>query len=262
MWGTSNSWETCRSYAQAKSLYEATKPLRGNPNFRPLDRRSKHAKQSIRKVNEMYELVCYNTPVVTYYPDGSILLKSGGYHSQTTAAAIAASSPWSCWCKSGNGLIVQLSTEYNEAKRYCIGKELLVRPDGTPVDPQPAKVWKKRTLKDKAREVRAYFKEVAKRIDVYQTAFEGGTNPHKTALHLAAFKVRGLYVPMSEEEIDKLAWSHVPNDIDWSAPRPNGIAQRFIVDAGKKSIDAFWREVYAVFNVLETYSTELPLGKV
>jgi hypothetical protein len=258
MWGTSSIWTTIGSYEQAKSVYESTKPLRNNPNFRPLDRRSKDAKQSIRKENNNYIVVCYNTPVVTYKPDGSVVLRTGGYTSQTTAAAISASSPWPAWRKS-NGLVVQLSASYSEANRYVIPREgLEVRADGTPVNPVVAKVQKKRVLRDKAKQARQVFAEVAKRIAVYQTAFAGGARPLDYATSVGQmYRFHALAdLALTEEQIDRLAWYYVPNSHDYEYRTYK------IRDGGKKSVDNLWRDVYDVFGVVEAYYVELPLGRV
>ena len=259
MWGTSNSWYRIRSYAQAKQAYEETKPLRGNPNFRPLDRRSRDAKQSIRKENNDYIVVCYGTDIVRYRPDGSVLLKTGDYNTRTTAAGLSASSPWVCWRKL-NGMVVQLSPSYDEAKRYIISNGgLEVRADSTPVNPVVATVAKTRVNKDVSKKIRTTFAEVAKRIDVYQKAFVGGTRPlgDRYARAGALFRFTTIdEVHLDEPLIDSLAWSYVDCDYDCYT------CVYTIADIGKNAVDVMWRELYATFGAIETYYVELPLGRV
>lgn len=40
----------------------------------------------LRRINDTIEMVYHNTPVVTYHPDNTISLNSGGYHTVTTKA--------------------------------------------------------------------------------------------------------------------------------------------------------------------------------
>ena len=71
-------------YESAKKQYEKTTPIRGSDK-RPLGRRRDHNMYSIRMgAGDSVELVCYKTPVVTFYPDGRMRLMMGGWSSITT----------------------------------------------------------------------------------------------------------------------------------------------------------------------------------
>jgi len=75
------------SYAKALQWYKDTPPIRGdgrNAGLRPLGHRNKMQFQ-LRMQGDAVECVCYDTPVVTFHPDGIIAIKDGGYVSQTTA---------------------------------------------------------------------------------------------------------------------------------------------------------------------------------
>lgn len=76
---TFNRLYPLRSYEEAKRKYESTKPIRGrsDENKRPLGDRSAVDKIYIRKNGEAYECYLYQTPVVTFHPDNSIVLDIG-----------------------------------------------------------------------------------------------------------------------------------------------------------------------------------------
>ena len=72
------------TYEQAKRQYEGAKPIRGT-NTRPLGRRSDHRMYSIRENKTgAVELVCYNTPVVTFEQGGTVRVKIDGWNSVST----------------------------------------------------------------------------------------------------------------------------------------------------------------------------------
>jgi len=77
------------SFEDAKKQYEGITPIRGT-TVRPLGRRRDHNMYSIRMGAEgSVELVCYKTPVVTFYPDGRMRLMLGGWSSITTRGFMA-----------------------------------------------------------------------------------------------------------------------------------------------------------------------------
>lgn len=75
------------SYDEALRWYKDTPPINGkgrNAGLRPLGHRNKMHFQ-IRMQGDAVECVCYDTPVVTFHPDGVVAIKDGGFVSQTTA---------------------------------------------------------------------------------------------------------------------------------------------------------------------------------
>jgi hypothetical protein len=73
-----------RAYAEAKAFHDKVEPIRGR-GTRPLGRRRDHDMYSIRMGDALsVELMCYSTPVVTFYPNGRMRLMMGGYSSITT----------------------------------------------------------------------------------------------------------------------------------------------------------------------------------
>jgi len=82
------SW--CRDYGDALHKYESTTDIRGRVEEpkRPLGHRRSVDSYSIRLKGDgsmAVECVLYRTPVVTYYPDGLVELRCGGWYSNTTA---------------------------------------------------------------------------------------------------------------------------------------------------------------------------------
>lgn len=72
-------------YATALKIYNEVKPLRGrSPEVRPLAERRDADTYSIRKNGEAVELVLYKTPVVTFMPDGEVVLFVNGYATVST----------------------------------------------------------------------------------------------------------------------------------------------------------------------------------
>jgi hypothetical protein len=97
------TFKTLRTYGMAKELYDSIKPIRGRADdVRPLDdRRRTH--EVIRKLHvrheetgamvEAYACRLYNTDVVTYFPDESITIDTGGWDTQSTMRFINWVSP-------------------------------------------------------------------------------------------------------------------------------------------------------------------------
>lgn len=74
-----------RDYAQALKLYEGVKPVRGrNPELRPMGSRRDADTYSIRKNGDDVECVLYKTPVVTFKPDGVVVIYTNGYDTTST----------------------------------------------------------------------------------------------------------------------------------------------------------------------------------
>jgi hypothetical protein len=73
------------SYAEALKKYDETKPLRGRePEIRPLGNRRDADMYHIRKNGEAVELVLYKTPVITFMPDGEVVIYTSTYNTMST----------------------------------------------------------------------------------------------------------------------------------------------------------------------------------
>ena len=80
-----------RDYGDALHKYESVEPIRGRTiePMRPLgQRRSIDSYSIVKRSDGAIECVLYKTPVVTWYPDGLIEVKKGGWASMSTACFI------------------------------------------------------------------------------------------------------------------------------------------------------------------------------
>lgn len=74
-----------QDYARALKLHDDIKPLRGrSPELKPLGERRDADTYSIRKNGDAVELVLYRTPVITFEPDGDVVLFIDGYNTVAT----------------------------------------------------------------------------------------------------------------------------------------------------------------------------------
>ena len=72
-------------YAQALRIHDNTKPLRGrSPEIKPLGARRDADTYHIRKNGDSVELVLYKTPVITFMPDGEVMLFVDSYNTVST----------------------------------------------------------------------------------------------------------------------------------------------------------------------------------
>jgi len=72
------------NYAAAEAWEAKVKPIRGRtPECKPLGERSR-TQYSIRREGTLIYVRVHNTDVITYYPDGVILLNTGGWATDTT----------------------------------------------------------------------------------------------------------------------------------------------------------------------------------
>jgi hypothetical protein len=90
-----------RNYAEAARWESQVKPIRGRAvECKPLGARNKsHA--NIRRESDDIVVRLYNTDIVRYKPDGSIIIRQGGYASQTTRKYLHAVLPM--WFASHQG---------------------------------------------------------------------------------------------------------------------------------------------------------------
>lgn len=254
MWGHSSIYPSISSFRDAHSMYEETKPLRGKPDFRPLDRRSSRANAQIIKDGEDYVIRLYSTDIVRYRPDGTVKLQCGGWVSQSTAAAISAMSPFTAWCRKGYLVVALRCGNY-----YAAGNTFFIPRDGlefdanlVPINPPFATVRKTRVKRDVAKQVRAHFKQVPEMIRAYSAAFVGGDASNLP--HCEVKKTDMVEEPLSEELASEIAMRFLTFRFDWTT-------NKRVYDGGPNEI-LFWKHVYRVFGVIETYEITLPYGEV
>ena len=79
-----------RNYHSAKHIHDTSAPVRGrHPEIRPLGARRNVDTYSVRMNGDNVEFVLYKTPVVTYRPDGTIAVRTGGYNTTSTRMFIS-----------------------------------------------------------------------------------------------------------------------------------------------------------------------------
>lgn len=258
MWGTARIDATCNSYAKAELKYNNTKPVRGT-TVRPVGcRRSRYAKARIEKQDESYVLYLWRTPIVTYHKDGSILLNSGGWYTQSTAVAISALSPLTCWTSKGELIVAHRRGDYANMQRFVVPREgLLFKPDEAgklqPVDPLVAVQRKTRVKRGEAKIARAYFKQVPVFIKAFSAAFEGGQKPQ---VGWPRLNLRDLNEPLAEEDAVNIAWFFVGERWGYIAGTST------IINNPDRSIATFWKQIYAELDLIEDYEVPLPYGEV
>lgn len=250
MWGTTSNFPSINSYEDAKRKYENTKPLRGRPDFRPLEARSSRAKAQILKSGENYVIRLYNTDIITYKSTDEIILYTGGWNSATTAVAISSMSPFACWMHEGNTIV-----RMPDLKRcYWLshtGTGLTIK-DGQPVNPVMASITKTRVRKAEAKAARKYFAEVPKLIESLSALLDGKPKPAHD--HSGVLRCFESGEPLQHEDIANMALGVLR--LVWAIGG-------YVVDGdSKKSIARFWRDVYLQLGLIETYHVELPLGEV
>lgn len=118
---------TIRDYAQAKKIHDSIKPLRGrNPEKRPLGQRRDADTYSIR-INAAGDVECvlYQTPVVTFKQDGTVLLYTGGYNTTSTNQFISEVLGFGAYRQCKHMII---TPNFSSEKHVIVGDKVLLRP--------------------------------------------------------------------------------------------------------------------------------------
>ena len=95
---------TC--YKHAKEIHDGIKPLRGrSPELRPLGNRRDADTYSIRMNGDVVECVLYKTPVVTIYPDETVILREDGWSTVSTRQFITRLTGFNAYGKGGKSVV-------------------------------------------------------------------------------------------------------------------------------------------------------------
>lgn len=87
--GSLRSVPYLRTYAEALSRYNQTNPIRGsNPPVRPLGKRKNKHLRIDQTEDGAIQCWLYQTPVITFYPDGRVVISPGLYTTHFTCAFI------------------------------------------------------------------------------------------------------------------------------------------------------------------------------
>ena len=113
----------CCAYAYAKYLHDTTKPLRGrSPEIRPLGARRDVDTYSVRMSGENVEFVLYKTPVVTYLPNGDVVIKTDGWSSVSTHQFIQQVLGVKCY-GSRRSTVMEVRSADGDVHKYIIPKD-------------------------------------------------------------------------------------------------------------------------------------------
>ena len=113
----------CFTYADAKYVHDKTKPIRGrSPEVRPLGARRDVDTYSVRMSGENVEFVLYKTPVITYLPNGDVVVKTNGWSSVSTHQFINQVLGISCYGARRNSIMEARSAE-GDVHKYIIPKD-------------------------------------------------------------------------------------------------------------------------------------------
>ena len=113
----------CFTYADAKYVHDKTKPIRGrSPEVRPLGARRDADVYSVRMSGENVEFVLYKTPVVTYLPNGDVVIKTDGWNSMSTHQFIEQVLGVKCYGARRNTIMEARSAD-GDVHKYIIPKD-------------------------------------------------------------------------------------------------------------------------------------------
>ena len=113
----------CFTYADAKYVHDKTTPIRGrSPDLRPLGQRRDAEVYSVRMSGANVEFVLYKTPVVTYLPDGDVVIKTDGWNSMSTHQFIEQVLGVKCYGARRNTVMEARSAE-GDVHKYIIPKD-------------------------------------------------------------------------------------------------------------------------------------------
>ena len=161
-------------YTHYKDLFNSIKPIRGRAqDVRPIGQRRRDW-ETINMDGDVVECVLYGTPVVRYYPDGRIGLRSNGWITPSTADYMHTHSPFTAR-KKQNELWVTMRGE--DPKSYPLrreGETTFVLTGDNKWEPETPIVLNKQVVdKDKAKEARAPFMPFLKFVDSFLKLSDG-----------------------------------------------------------------------------------------
>ena len=161
------------SYNHYKSLYESVKPIRGrSTEVRPIGKRRRDW-ETIRMAGDVVECVLYQTPVVRYFPDGSIGLQCGGWATPSTAEFMHEHSPFYSRKKS-NRIWVSHSRESTAYPLPSCGEvKFILTADNKWAPHEPISITKKVIDRNKAKEARAPYKPFLNFVETFLKVSDG-----------------------------------------------------------------------------------------
>lgn len=126
------------TYEAAKRLYESVKPIRGREHVRPIGKRSKDnmlIDKAYEEGTDVYQAVLYQTPCVTWFPDGRIKVDHGRWATLSTAGFIDAVLGGHNTCMQHNFINVQAKMSDGEVGWFPVPDKGLWLMDGVVLNP-------------------------------------------------------------------------------------------------------------------------------
>ena len=162
-------------YATALKIYEARKPyIKGKyKGERPLGNNRRHDRSRIELDKEGNIVVKHwQTNIITYKPNGDIVLTCGGWSSISTAQIMQELLGVDRICR------VHCKIYYRHDNQFhCLGGLLYIEPDGSPLFSNNEYVYKpKLEVLNKHRKQYAFFSEYAKQVLTMSSDFRVGIN--------------------------------------------------------------------------------------
>jgi len=194
MYGYSNGRyqaEQVKNYHEAKQRYEEVKPIRGRSgDIRPLGKRRRDWERIVKVSESAYAIRLYSTDVVTYYEDGAIELRTGGWPSVSTTEMIAYHSPFQS-VKRNKQVWVWHSDKHKYIVPAYINECLrMVRVDGV-YEPETPQVLKQRVVdRTSIKELREKISPFVKFTKTMLALSDGWINV-KSMLELGGKKING-----------------------------------------------------------------------
>lgn len=138
------SIETYNHYA---NLWASTKPIRGRSvDVRPIGQRRRDWEQIVRKPlpsgEYSYAAKLYQTDCVEYFPNGDIVLRTGGWSTPSTGEFIYEHSPFMCFKRNKKLWVKQTNID----TVYPLGKEMLFKWTGDGYAPDGEVLVRKRVV--------------------------------------------------------------------------------------------------------------------
>jgi hypothetical protein len=166
-------------YATALNIYNARKPyIKGkNKGERPLGKNRKHDRSRIELDKEGNIVVKHwQTNIITYKPNGDIVLTCGGWSSISTAQIMQELLGVDRICR----VHCKIYYRHNNQFHYLSGL-LYIEPDGSPLFSNNEYVHKpKLEVLKKYRKQYAFFSEYAKQVLTMSSDFRANTTNHST----------------------------------------------------------------------------------
>ena len=202
----------CFTYADAKYLHDTTKPIRGrSPEVRPLGARRDVDTYSVRMSGANVEFVLYKTPVVTYLPNGDVMVKTDGWNSVSTHQFICQVLGVKCYGARRNTIMEARSAE-GDVHKYTIPKDkgiTMIHAGGNWRITQFNTIYEYRLNRKAANAVRKKYADFLRYVKGMVSLRSEMVEPHRWARRQKPYAA----VVIGQEELPQLARAKTIHDL-------------------------------------------------